>query len=519
MAYTSFKEISSRFWTAADCKVISSAIVEEGGGGHSRYTFKISYAYEFKGKAYVSDKVSSSYSGDGKYNKAQKLLGKFPAGSKARCQVNPYNPSEAVISHDNSIFLMLPFMLIPLIFVLIGAGGIYCTWTDTNINEYLKRKADRTRKAPAEYAVMLFFTAFLLIGLGVFYAIGIVPARKMLEAEKWNKIPCRIISGDVASHSDSDGTTYSINILYAYEINGTPYKSNRYSFMGGSSSGYDGKKKIVDSYPAGSSATCYVNPEDPSDTVLKRGFSAEMLFGLLPLIFAVVGAGGLYYTIKRRIASSGELGEYDDGRSFTDYASGDIVLKPVTGPFAAFAGSVLLCGFWNGIISIFVWQAALGWMKGRPEWFLSIFLIPFVLLGMFFLFLVATSFISLFNPRPKIIASTRTPHAGGKLRIQWQINEKSAELFKHLSIDLECRRGDRHDSRNRKNIIQKFTVADTSDYLRMALGSSDIEIPGNAIASNDCGDGASWLITLKGRLRNRPKIELEYPIRVIPRRR
>jgi hypothetical protein len=66
------------------------------------------------------------------------------------------------------------------------------------------------------------------------------------------------------------------------------------------------------------------------------------------------------------------------------------------------------------------------------------------------------------------------------------MDERTVKLFKTLSIDIECRIGNLHDSTRRKNIIQKFMVIETNDYLRMALGSKDIEIPKNAIASNAC---------------------------------
>jgi len=38
--------------------------------------------------------------------------------------------------------------------------------------------------------------------------------------------------------------------------------------------------------------------------------------------------------------------------------------------------------FWNGIVSVFVWQAVAALLRGNPEWFLMVFLIPFVLIGL-----------------------------------------------------------------------------------------------------------------------------------------
>ncbi len=518
MSHTLFKSISTMFWTDTACRVVSSRIDEEGRNGHGRYVFKINYSYEFGGKRFNSDKVSSGYAGDSSYSKAQSLLSRYPADSQARCRVNPGNPAESVLTSDPSIFIMLPFMLIPLIFVLFGAGGIYSVWTGWSIRgSPAGNSADRKNFSSSKAAVIL-FSVFLLIGLLVFYFLGIRPAMKVLDAKSWTPAQCRIISSSVAAHDSDNGHTYSVDILYSYVIGGKEYKSDRYNFMGGSSSGYDGKKKVVDAFPAGSTATCYANPADPSDSVLNRGFTWEFLFCLIPLAFILVGAGGLIYNIRKRSEPQMNSGEYDRG-GFSDYTAGDVVLKPVSGPFLSFLGSILIAGFWNGLVSIFVYQDVLSWMKGRPDWFLTIFLVPFVLVGLVMLGMVALCFIGLFNPRPRLSVSTTSPHPGGKLKVQWEINARSSELFRNMSISLKCMRGGNGSG---GNIIDELGIIDTSDSFRIACGSREIDIPENAATSADSsrdGNEIRWLISFKGALARRPRISLDYRIRVVPRKR
>ncbi len=517
MSYSLFKEISSYLWDKTECTVISSSIEEMGTGGHSLYSFKGVYSYSKKGRDYKSDKVSLQYSGSSKYNDAQKLLIKFPAGSKGVCHVNPSNPEEAILTHNVSQLLMLPFLAIPLVFILIGGGGIYGIWSGRNLSEIIKKNQGGIGRKIPTILLSLFFSAFLLIGLSAFYSFGIRPALQLLQSEKWQETPCRVISSSVRSHDSDDGTTYSVDILYSYDINGMGYRSNAYNFMGGSSSGYGGKKKIVNAYPPGTSTVCYVSPENPADAVLNRNFTADMLFGLIPLLFVFAGAGGLIYTMKRKEGADRTTEEYDN-RSLSDYSRGDCELKPTVGPWGSFLGGLLFTLFWNGIVSMFVYHDVQGWIKGRPDWFLTIFLTPFVIIGLLCLYGSLNSFVALFNPRPRVKVNSRSIRAGNKLKVQWEINEKSVDLFRKLTITLKCIRGEFKDRNSRKSIVENFTIVETEDRFKMESGSKDIIIPEKAATSNESSEGEKvyWIISLKGILRTRPKLDLEYRISILP---
>ena len=517
MSYSLFGEISSYLWDKTECEVISSSIDEGTKEGHSSYSFKAVYSYSKKGKDYKSDKISLQYGGGGKYNDAQKLLNRFPAGSKGVCHVNPANPSESILMHNPSQLLMFPFLAIPLIFIVIGGGGIYGIWSKKNIAEIIKKnQVGIGRKIPT-ILLCLFFSAFLLIGLATFYSMGFRPALQLLQSEKWQKTPCLVISSSVGSHDNDDGTTYSIDILYSYDINGKEYRSNTYSFIGGSSSGYRGKQEIVNKYPPGTNTVCYVSPENPADSVLNRNFTTDMLFGLIPLLFVFAGAGGIFYTLRKKDNADDNSMEYDS-RSLSDYSGGESELKPTNGPWGSFLGGLIFTLFWNGIVSIFVYHGVQGWLKGRPDWTLTIVLTPFAIIGLLLVYGTLCCFIALFNPRPKIKVNSKSICAGSKLKVQWEINEKSAELFRKLMINLKCIRGESNNRNIKKNTVESFTIVETEDPYRVASGSKDIIIPETALPSSE-NEKIYWIITLKGTLRSRPKIDLEYRINVLAKRK
>ena len=150
----------------------------------------------------------------------------------------------------------------------------------------------------SRWGLALFFLVFFLVGAGTFYSFGIKPLAKTWTARQWVATPAVVVSSEVRTHSGDDGPTYSVNILYRYEVAGREYRSNRRAFISGSSSGYAGKARVVSQFPPGKQITCYVNPHDPVEAVLERGFTPGMALGIIPLVFLGVGAGGLTWVFR-----------------------------------------------------------------------------------------------------------------------------------------------------------------------------------------------------------------------------
>lgn len=392
----------------------------------------------------------------------------------------------------------------------------------------------------------LFFGVFLLAGLGFAIPILILPVWKIVDALSWEPLPCEIVSSDVSSHSDSDGTTYSIDVRYRYEVGGQSYESDRYNFIGGSSSGYDGKAEVVAGLPEGSTTTCYVDPEDPTEAVIHRGFSWEMLFGFLPLIFIAVGAGGIVWVLRGgagaatagrrkrawlpararpkppaeaerfgpetgfRIASEPELAG----------AAGPVELEPAAGPIGKLVGITFVCLFWNGIVSVFLWQVIKSWKSGDVDWCLSIFLIPFVLVGLLLLLGVPYQFLALFNPRPHLSLSRTTVPLGGSAELEWRFSGAAGRI-RHLRIVLEgkevatYRRGT--STYTDKETFAEIVIADRPSVAGIARGAATVEVPQGTMHSFEAGHNKiEWRLKLSGDIARWPDVLEEYPFVVLP---
>lgn len=142
----------------------------------------------------------------------------------------------------------------------------------------------------------LFTVPFLLAGAFIIYLLFAGPALKNYKAQDWTPTPCTIESIRVAGDE-----TYSVEIVYRYTVNGVEYRSDRYDFVNVSTSAYEDKYEAVYRNPAGSRATCYVNPDNPAEAVFHRDFSSDMWFGLFGLPFFLAGVFGLYVSIKNAL--------------------------------------------------------------------------------------------------------------------------------------------------------------------------------------------------------------------------
>jgi len=278
-----------------------------------------------------------------------------------------------------------------------------------------------------------------VIGAVFFAAFFVRPVFKILQARNWNETSCVVISSQVRSHDGEDGTTYSVDILYAYEVNGREYKSNRYHFMGGSTSGYKSKAAIVRQHPPGTRTTCVVNPEDPTEAVLERGFTINLWFGLIPFVFVVVGLCGVFSNFRKaraqRFAISLAAARRTTAMDFwrpaplpDEPSVGPVILKPKSSPLAKLLGTILVALFWNGIVSVFVYQVIEMWRTsqgGGVKWLFTLFLTPFLAIGLVMIAGIGYYFVALFNPRPQLSASTNIVPLGGTLELHWRIIRKA----------------------------------------------------------------------------------------------
>ncbi len=379
------------------------------------------------------------------------------------------------------------------------------------------------------------FGVFLLFGVG-FSLFFVVPAFQNLQARSWAPVECEILESRVESGS-GDGDTYSVEVRYRYRWEGAEYESDRHDFLGGASSGRSAKQEVVDGLPQGSTTTCWVDPEEPSEAVLYRGWSWPYLFVLLPLVFVLIGISGVVWSLTRARAlkagasGTGQALATPEGgvgsfRSIElpvipEVQAGPVELEEAQSPLGKLGAIVFFAVFWNGIVGVFLWVGYSEWKEtGEFSGCLALFLVPFVLVGILLLVSVPYQILALANPRPKLIVGEGGVPLGGSTSLQWSFRGASSRL-RDLKIYLEgsesatYRRGT--DTHTATRVFARVDITRIEGGMMVKSGGATVRVPAETMHSFSAKrNEVEWKIHLEASITHWPDVITEFPFVVLP---
>jgi hypothetical protein len=513
------REMATYRWHSTAATVESSG-VEQTDDDERPYRLAVAYRYSYQGVEYASDRVTIGAQASASFDTVQRKAIRLARGTTVTCYVDPDRPEQAVLERRNPAFGFL--MLFPLIFVAVGAVGLYAMWkpsSPTPETVAISAKASAARLAHVlPIALGLLFVA---VGGSLFVAIGVIPGIRLLRATSWLETPCTIVSSTVRSHATDDGTTYRVDILFRYEIDGVAYRSNRHDFVNFSSSGFESKREIVDRYPEGSESVCFVDPEDPTRAVLVREFRPAYLVGLFPLLFLVAGAAVTRWGLRQRFRASRRRSTTLPIGAEPGLTDGPIALRPRQSPGAKILGALIFALIWNGILSVFLVDFVGNWQRGQHAWGLALFLTPFVIVGVGSFVMVSYFVLAAFNPRPRLKLDPASPGLGDSVVVEWRLDGRSSRI-EHLHIALEGREEATYqrgtDTRTDREVFARIVVTDARYGPEISQGSTFVQIPHDTMHSfAGTHNRVAWIVKLHGEISRWPDVVEEFEITVQPR--
>jgi Protein of unknown function (DUF3592) len=405
-------------------------------------------------------------------------------------------------------------------------------------------KVSKVRQAKTSGCMMVgFFGLFAAVGGGMLYFLTWLPLANIIAARGWTERNCEILSSEVAESRGSDGSTYRVDIHYRYQVEWQSYEGDHYDFSIGSSSGYDSKRRAVDAYPAGSEATCYVDPDDPTRSVINREPGSYLWWGLFPIPFLAVGVGGLLFFLagfgkrKRSAAKAGAARSWmplrgsPDRGSAKDWAEsvadsagtgGPLELKPGVSALGKILGTLFVALFWNGIVSVFLFTGVIpGFRSGNVEWFLTLFMVPFVLVGIgligFFFYQILASF----NPRPRLTLADGHLTPGAETSLSWRFAGSAGRLQK-LTLELEGRESARYrrgtSTYTDHHVFFSQELVSETRFHSIDRGEISLRVPQHTMPSfKSSNNEIEWRLKLRGDIPFWPDVIEDFTITVHPR--
>ncbi|MCH2181631.1 MAG: DUF3592 domain-containing protein [Mariniblastus sp.] len=160
----------------------------------------------------------------------------------------------------------------------------------------------------------------------------------------WPVVPGRIVTSEVTTHTDEEGTTYSDEIEYAYTVDGTEYEAG-VVVIGGHSYG---AHNVVARYPLNADVSVAYDPNKPSRAVLEPGVESYewQTFGISMILGALFMATLFNFILRRAM---------NEEKSILDHTL-IILFKTVAFPISVCNGNLWVLG---GMVGLAVWLSTL----------------------------------------------------------------------------------------------------------------------------------------------------------------
>ena len=135
--------------------------------------------------------------------------------------------------------------------------------------------------------------AGVVLGLVVGCFGILLPGREAARTANWQAVDCTIVSSQVVEevrsepwgNNQRDVTYFRPAVRFAYDYDGEPYVSEQLQLGAVESRDSDRSQSLVDRFAPDASATAYVNPDDPAESILLRPEP-----GMRPYAFGVGGS-------------------------------------------------------------------------------------------------------------------------------------------------------------------------------------------------------------------------------------
>jgi hypothetical protein len=398
---------------------------------------------------------------------------------------------------------------------------------------------------------LLFFALFFLAGIGaLLWILQALVIPQWQVSQEFVEGKAKVFDKKLSQKAGEDGPLYLPEIRIEYSVDGVPYSAWTYEITKTYSSGRSEKQAILNDFPIGAEVLCWYNPAHPDQVVLVRGFSWWMFLSLIiPGVFLFVGAGGLIYTALRWGKSAERQAVWtqkvQEGEIFRPNGHGenpfphvperaDITSSPGTrfryrlpiesSPGWAVFGVLLLVLLWNAGVAVMLYFAVKGHLAADPDWFFTLFCIPFALVGLFLIYVFFRKLLIATGIGPTLLEISDHPlHPGEEYHIF--LSQSGRLKFNELTLALACeeratyRQGTNTRTESRPVFQQEIFRREQFEIPsgRPFETETCVQIPAGAMHSfKSEHNEIQWTLVVKGDIAGWPNYQRAFPVIIYP---
>ena len=133
----------------------------------------------------------------------------------------------------------------------------------------------------------------LIATMGTIFVFALVKGYgRANETREWTEVPMKVTRSEILEEQiGMSPTEYKPIIEYAFTFEGKPATGSGIKRTEGFTKHKSKAQRTVNRYPLGSEGTCWVNPQNPQQTVLKHNTRAVLYTVWFPGLFVIAGLG------------------------------------------------------------------------------------------------------------------------------------------------------------------------------------------------------------------------------------
>lgn len=416
-----------------------------------------------------------------------------------------------------------------------------------------KKRGDRrtgSRKLGA-LGEAAFFAALLLLGCAGLAAIVltlVIPEYRVNHG--FAQTQCTVRDKRLARKDTPEGKLFRPEITVEYAVGGETFVARAYDIRQAFSPGEEEQQALVDQFEVGGVYPCWYDPGDPKTAVLVRGYSFWFWLMLpVPISFLLIGGAGMIYELfawgkshERRAAVLRRAAAirlvHDRKHPKAEYPAvpspANITNSPGTHleyrlPTVGSSSVQIIvwlstCLAWNGLVAVFAIWAIRGHLAGEPDWFLTLFVTPFALVGLGLVAVVIRQAVRMAAVGPTLMEISDQPlRPGGAYQVF--LSQAGRLKMKSLEVQLVCDEEAtfRHGTDVRTETRRVF---ETPVFRREAFlvqhgvpfeSQFAVEVPAGAMHSfHSDHNEVNWKLLVRGELADWPGYQRSFPVIVCP---